>query len=113
MLHELSDVLPWQVHLTLPMSWKHRRIRVPDGVVIHHDDIVDEDRSWFGAVPITSTRQTLNDCAKKLFSPELLLQATRQALQRGLVIDNELGEVERALEPFGGLSRASSQLRIP
>lgn len=111
-LHDLSDVLPWQIHLTLPTAWKHRRFRVPEGVVIHHDDIVVEDLAWFGAVPITSARQTLNDCAKKLFSPELLLQATRQALQRGLVIENELGEVERALTPFGGLPRDSAHLRI-
>ena len=33
-LHDLSDVLPAQVHLTLPEGWRKRRLRVPDGVVV-------------------------------------------------------------------------------
>jgi predicted transcriptional regulator of viral defense system len=103
-LHGLSDVLPAQVHLTLPEAWRRRRFRVPEDVVLHHADVSDNDRAWFGAVPITNPRRTLNDCAKSGLSPELLRQAARQALRRGLVARNELGDVERALEPFGGLA---------
>src|SRR5688572_272734 len=47
-LHGLSDVLPAQIHLTLPAAWRRRRFRVPPGVVLHHGDISSEDRSWFG-----------------------------------------------------------------
>jgi hypothetical protein len=71
---------------------------------VHHDDIPADDRAWFGPVPITSPRRTLNDCAKAQLSPELLRQAARQALDRGLVVDHQLGEVEKALAPFGGLA---------
>jgi predicted transcriptional regulator of viral defense system len=103
-LHGLSDVLPAQVHLTLPETWRRRRFRVPADVVLHHADVPADDRSWFGAVPTTNPRRSLNDCAKGGLSPELLRQAAQQALRRGLVTRNELGDVEAALKPFGGLS---------
>jgi len=43
-LHDLSDVLPSQVHLTLPNTWRSRRLRVPEGVVLHYGDVADSDR---------------------------------------------------------------------
>jgi predicted transcriptional regulator of viral defense system len=103
-LHGLSDVLPAHVHLTLPAAWRARRFRVPTGVVLHHADIAPEDRAWFSAVPITSPRRTLNDCAREGLSPETLRQAAQQALRRGLVTRPELGDVVVALRPFGGLA---------
>jgi len=102
-IHELSDVLPTRVHLTLPGAWRHRRFRVPTDLVLHHADLTTEDRTWFGAVPLTTPRRTLSDCAKAALSPELLGQAARQALRRGLVARTELDDVDRALAPFGGL----------
>lgn len=103
-LHGLSDVLPAHIHVTLPAEWRARRLRVPRGVVVHHDDVAAEDRAWFGPVPITSPRRTLADCAREQLSPELLRQAARQALRRGLVVDTQLTEVEKALAPFGGIA---------
>ena len=105
MLHGLSDVLPAQLQLTLPAAWRHRRLRVPPDVVLHHSDVSTEDRAWFGAVPATNPRRTLDDCAGDgLLSPELLRQAAQQALRRGLVTKTELDAVEEALKPFGGLA---------
>ncbi len=101
-LHGLSDVLPAHVHLTLPRAWQSRRLRIPDGVVVHHADVPSNDRSWFGAVPTTNPRRTLNDCAHEELSPDLLRQAAQQAIRRGLVTTAEIGEVEEALRVFGG-----------
>jgi predicted transcriptional regulator of viral defense system len=102
-LHRLSDALPSKLHLTLPSKWLHRRLRVPEGVVLHHADVPKGDRTWFGPVPITSVRRTLNDCARDGLSPELLRQAAKQALHRGLVVRNELADVKASLKSFGGL----------
>jgi predicted transcriptional regulator of viral defense system len=102
-LHGLSDVLPSHLHLTLPAAWRRRRFRLPPDLVLHHADVPAEDRTWFGAVPITSPRRSLNDCASSGLSPDLLRQAAQQALRRGLVTRPELDEVEAALKPFGGL----------
>jgi predicted transcriptional regulator of viral defense system len=103
-LHNLSDVMPAQIHLTLPEAWHRRRFRVPADVVLHYADVAPDDRTWFGAVPTTSPRRSLSDCAKSGLSPELLRQAAQQALHRGLVTTAELGDVETALEPFGGIA---------
>jgi predicted transcriptional regulator of viral defense system len=103
-LHGLSDVLPMQIHLTLPAAWKHRRLRVPQGIVLHHADVPLGERVWFGPVPVTSPRRTLDDCARDRVAPELLRQAARQALRRGIVVRGDLAEVEKALDPFGGLA---------
>lgn len=102
-LHELSDVLPSSAHLTLPTSWKRRRFRVPEMLVLHHDKIADEEKTWVGAVPITSVTRTLNDIARTGISPEILGQAATQALRRGLAAKDDLLEVDYALEAFGGL----------
>jgi len=103
-LHELSDVLPSKIHISVPASWTSRRLRVPKGVVVHHADVAKSDRSWFGAVPATSPSRTLDDCSSDKISPELLRQAAREALERGLVSKRELGEVRRALRGLGGLA---------
>jgi predicted transcriptional regulator of viral defense system len=103
-LHGLSDALPARVNLTLPAAWRRRRFRAPSDVVLHHADVPPEDRAWFGAVPATNARRSLNDCAREGLSPELLRQGAQQALRRGLVTKGELGDVETALRPFGGLA---------
>ena len=101
-LRGLSDVLPAKAQLSLPSSWRKRRLRVPPDVIIHHVDVPKRDRAWFGAVP--ATRQTLNDCAHEKLASGLLRQATREAVSRGLVTKDELIDVKRALRGFGGLA---------
>ncbi len=102
-LHGLSDSLPAQIHLTLPLSWEKRRLRVPKGLTLHYADVSNKERTWAGAVPLTSIRRTLNDCALAGLTPDLLRQAAKQALTRGLVTKAELKEVEKALKPYGGI----------
>ncbi len=84
-LHELSDALPAQVHLTLPLDWKTRRLRVPKGVVLHFGNVDEVDRVWNAAVPVTSVRKTLADCAEAKVSPELIQHAKAEAKARGLI----------------------------
>jgi predicted transcriptional regulator of viral defense system len=102
-LQGLSDLMPNHIHLTLPTAWQKRRLRIPKGLILHYADVPSEDRAWNGAVPVTSTPRTLNDCARAGLSPDVLRQATKQALTRGLVTKTELAEVERTLKSFGGI----------
>lgn len=102
-LHDLSDVLPSHVHLTLPKAWQKRRLRVPDGVLLHYGGVAEGERYWFGPVPATAPLRTLEDCSAEHLPPELLRDAALDALHRGLVARDELAAVEATLEPFGGL----------
>jgi predicted transcriptional regulator of viral defense system len=103
-LHDLSDALPSRVHLTLPAAWARRRLRVPEGVVLHFGDVAEDERRWFGPVPATDPTRTLNDCAQAGLPPEILRQAALDALDRGLVGRDEIAAVVTALEPWGGLN---------
>jgi predicted transcriptional regulator of viral defense system len=85
MLHNLSDALPRKVHLTLPVTWAKRRLRVPKGVLLHYADVAKRDRVEVGAIPVTAPLRTLFDCALAHVSPELVDAAIRQARSRGLI----------------------------
>lgn len=97
-LHDLSDALPTKLHMTLPMSWQRRRLRVPAGLVLHYADLGDLDCTGFSAVPITSARRTLRDCLEANVSPELVRQAVLQAQQRGLISEEDTVELTTALD---------------
>lgn len=107
-LHGLSDVLPAKVHLTLPAEWRRRRLRVPPGVVLHYADLPESARRWVGPVPVTAPAQTLRDCAQAHLSPELLRQASAQALARGLASKAELAGVEQSLAQYEGRAEGSA-----
>ncbi len=97
-LHGLSDVLPSRAHLTVPASWRARRLRVPRGVVLHHGDVTKDERAWVGSVPVTTPRRTLADCIAAGVSPDFVQQAIRQAAARGVVPRAALAELTRAVE---------------
>jgi len=83
-----------RAHLTLPAKWRKRRLRVPEGVVLHYADVPKRDRAWVGAVPVTSPARTLADSAADNVSPEFLSSAVRQALARGMVSRTQATAVE-------------------
>lgn len=84
-LHDLSDILPSRVHLTLPTAWRRRRLRVPSGLALHFADINEGGRTSFEAVPMTTPRRTLRDSIDSQMEPRLVDQAIRQARRRGLI----------------------------
>lgn len=92
-LHELSDLLPAQVDLTVPAADATRRLRVPDAVRLHHADVSDGERVWIGHVPATSVLRTLRDCAALPIAPDMLAQALREAQARGLAPPADLHRI--------------------
>ncbi len=103
-LHGLSDILPSRIHLTVPTDWRRRRLRVPPGVVLHHAEVLRPERSWHGPIPITSPVRTLVDCATAQLSPDLLSQALRQALERGLIAEEDAADIGRVAASSGRTS---------
>lgn len=97
-LHGLSDVLPSRVQLTLPASWRERRLRVPRGVDLHHADVPQDERAWMGPVPVTAPHRTLADCIAAGVAPDLVEQAIDQAAARGIVSRAAVTELRRAAE---------------
>ena len=79
-VHELSDVDPARLHLTVPHG-----VRVADPlVVLHHDNIPESDVEQRQAWRVTTPLRTLIDVAAGDLSQEQLNQAMSDALERGL-----------------------------
>ncbi len=102
-LHDLSDALPGKVHLTVPPSWRRRRLRVPAGLVLHFADVGEVDRASYSAVPLTAPLRTLRDCIEANVAADLVRQAIVQARRRGIV---SAKDEARLLSELGSLGRA-------
>jgi predicted transcriptional regulator of viral defense system len=89
-LHQLSDVIPSRVHLTLPCAWARRRVNVPEGVIVHYADVPESKRAWHGLVPVTTPTRTLRDCSRDGLPGDLYEQAVFEGLRRGLFTIPEL-----------------------
>lgn len=95
MLHDLSDALPSKRHLTLPATWKARRLRPPRGVVTHFADLPKKSIAWLGAVPVTTPIRTILDCVMGAVPEDLVRQAVQQGVRRGLFERPEVQAVMR------------------
>ncbi len=84
-LHQLSNVISERHELTLPSRDAGRRLKVPDGVLLHFADIPKRDRVAFGPLWATSVERTLSDCAAAGMSVELLREARADAVRKGLM----------------------------
>lgn len=102
-LHDLSDVLPSEVHLSLPVTWQRRRLRVPPGLVLHFAEIGDADRAVFSAITVTSPLRTIQDCIKADVYPILVRQAILQARRRGLITAGDEARLAAELDDKGRL----------
>lgn len=89
-LHHLSDVLPAHIHLTVPSTWKKRRLVVPPMVLLYHADLLPSETTWFGAVPVTTPLRTIRDCIQGSLSPDMLHLAIAQGIRRGLFSEEDI-----------------------
>lgn len=95
-LHELSDLMPERVHLSVPKGF---RKRPPRGVVLHKARLEEgevEDRRGYR---VTNPLRTLLDGARDpRLSPEHLQAAVAEAVERGLVRRGRLRDALGTLE---------------
>jgi predicted transcriptional regulator of viral defense system len=96
-LQDLSDALPSRVHMTVPAAWRHRRLKVPEGLVLHYADLDESELRRAAVVPFTTPKRTIADCMAAHFAPDLVHQAVVQARQRGLISRDEEAELLAAL----------------
>ena len=81
-VHELSDVMPAHVHLTVPRGF---RKRVPVGCILHVASLAKGEIEFRPGYLVTTPLRTLIDVAGSALSQEHLDVAVREALERGLV----------------------------
>ncbi len=89
-LHELSDVIPDAVHLSLPRSERGQRRRA--GVRLHTLNRPPEKSEVreIAGLPVTSPERTIVDSLEAGAQPEQIEMAVHQALERGLTTPRRL-----------------------
>ena len=89
-LHELSDINPAQLHLTVPASFR-RNAKPPAVLTLHQDDVpvcdIERRQGYYLTRPI---RTIVDLVMADVDSRDHLRQALQQALTRGLVTRTEL-----------------------
>jgi predicted transcriptional regulator of viral defense system len=87
-LHELSDVMPRRIHLTVPPSF---RKATPRGSVLHRATLADGDIEQRDGYEMTSPLRTLVDVAtESSVTDEQLGKAIQEAMERGMVRKSKL-----------------------
>lgn len=88
-LYNLSDVLPTEVHLTIPRTGSRRRA----GLRLHTHHLTPAEVTRREGLPVTSPARTIIDVFTSGLAREFVRQAIHQALQRGLILPEEIRSI--------------------
>lgn len=79
-LYGLSDIVPGEIHVTMPRTGSRRR----PGLRLHTSSLPDSAVVWREGVRVTTVARTIADLASSGLSDDLLRQAAQEAIARGL-----------------------------
>ena len=85
-LYDLSDLLPDQIHLTIPRTASRRHA----GLRLHTNRLDASEVTHYAGLPVTSVSRTIVDVCTRGHGEELVEQAIGEALRRGLVTAEQL-----------------------
>lgn len=113
-VHELGDLLPARVHLTVVKGF---RKRLPPSLVVHRAALADVEVQEYGGLRVTTPLRTILDLLRDGTESDRLTTVVREALDRGAVrrntVEREFGrlpEPDRA-KGLRVLARAMERLR--
>lgn len=93
-LWELSDLNPAKLHMTVPSHFR-RNSEIPGILVLHYADLPPSDVEAAQGLKFTRPLRTITDLIKAdSVSEDILKQAIRQALERGLITRRQVSTAE-------------------
>jgi len=96
-LHDLSDVMPAKLHMTVPKSFR-RNSEIPRVLVLRLADLPQSDIGVAHGARVTRPMRTILDVLAGGETPlATLRQALREGLQRGLIRRGEIAEARKDL----------------
>lgn len=87
--HNLGEVMPAKLHITVPNNF---RKQAPKTCVLHYNDIAEADIESHEGFLVTTPLRTIKDVAEGDLSPEYLIKALHDALNRGIVRKKQFEE---------------------
>lgn len=96
-LHDLTDLMPAKLHMTVPKSFR-RNSTIPRQLVLHHADVLDRDTEVLHGVRVTRPLHTIVDLFYAGHVPiSTLRDALREGLHCGVIRRNELSATQHRL----------------
>lgn len=105
-LHELSDLMPSKLHMTVPKEF--RRNVIPDILVLHRAELKPSEVQEMHGVRVTRALRTITDLLQGGGTDRSQLKlAFGEALRRGLIVRKEMermphNALHRSLEELAG-----------
>jgi len=94
-IHELSDVNPSKLHLTVPAKFR-RKAKVPKILVLHRASLDEKDVMQRHGFAVTRPLRAIADlAAAESVSLDIIEQALREGRQRGLITQREISELRQ------------------
>jgi len=94
-IHELSDVNPAKLHMTVPPTFR-RRAKTPKILVLHRENLVEKDVEQRHGFAVTRPLRSIVDLAEtESTSHDIVEQALSEGRQRGLITIREVAELHR------------------
>jgi predicted transcriptional regulator of viral defense system len=91
-IHELSDVMPSKMHMTVPLRFR-KRIEIPKILKLHFEDLFKEDVEIRQGYRVTTPLRTLLDIIKaESVSQDHIIQAIKEGIQRGILILQDMAK---------------------
>jgi predicted transcriptional regulator of viral defense system len=92
-IHELSDVNPAKLHLTVPITFR-RNAETPKILVLHRAHVDEKDVEPRQGFAVTRPLRTIADLvAAESISRDIIEQALTEGRQRGLITVREISEL--------------------
>lgn len=94
-LHDLCDVNPARIHITVPAGYRLRR-NAPPMYQLHERDLDDNDVAMHEGIPIVTVYRAIVDGIEANMGGHLIDQAVKTARARGLIAPQQVREIARA-----------------
>jgi predicted transcriptional regulator of viral defense system len=91
-IYELSDVMPAKMHMTVPKKFR-KRAQIPKNLVLHFNDLLETEMIAQQGYWVTTPLRTIIDVVEEgKISEDLIIQAIRDALHKGLISRHEINK---------------------
>lgn len=89
-IHELSDIMPAKMHMTVPPSFR-RRSAIPKYLKLHFGIFEEKDVEIWPGYQVTTPLRTIIDVIEEgVISPDLIKQAIRDGVRKGILAIQDL-----------------------
>jgi len=95
-LHELCDVNPVQIHITIPTAYRLQK-PVPKLYALHQRDLEEDEKTRYEGIPVVTPQRAILDGIESGLRTDLLRQAIDSARRRGLLRGAYLARMRRRL----------------